>query len=85
MVVNNSGGCIPNATVEVIGGQALGQRLEQSTPCDVWDVQGGFLFRDVLPNVAMTLRATASGYAAVEETFVPLPGPGYRAVVIELR
>src|SRR5436309_11160343 len=47
MVVDVTGACIVGATVEVVGGQALGQRLTQTTPCSAWDYDGGFLYEDL--------------------------------------
>jgi hypothetical protein len=72
MVVNGSGVCIVGATVEVVRGQGLGQSITQATPCDAWAYDGGVVFRDLTPGVEMTLRASASGYAAQEKTVVPV-------------
>ena len=49
------------ARVEIVAGQGLGQIIEQRTPCGAWDHDGGFEFRELTPNVAMTLRASAPG------------------------
>ena len=75
MVVNESGGCIVGATVEVVRGQGLGQSITQTTPCDAWGYSGGFIFSNLTPGVEMTLRAAASGYASPEMTVVPSTGP----------
>ena len=83
MVVEPSGVCIEGASVEVMDGPALGQRIVQRTPCDVWADDGGFLLTGVIPGAAMTLHATAPGRARVEKVFVPMMGPS-TAVLIEL-
>jgi hypothetical protein len=70
MVVDESGACIVGATVRVVRGQALGQEIAQSTPCDVWD-PGGVYFSELAPGVEMTLRASAPGYTAQEKSVVP--------------
>jgi hypothetical protein len=75
MVVDTTGVCIVGATVEVVRGQGLGQTITQTTPCDVWAYEGGVLFKDLIPGVEMTLRASASGYASQERTVVPSSGP----------
>ena len=72
MVVDESGVCIVGAAVQVVSGQGLGQSMTQITPCDAWSYDGGVMFRDLTPGVEMTLRASASGYAAPKKTVVPL-------------
>jgi hypothetical protein len=74
MVVDESGLCIAGATVQVVRGQGLGQSITQTTPCDAWGYDGGVVLRDLTPGVEMTLRASASGFAA-QESVVPAPGP----------
>ena len=71
MVVGESGACIEGATVTVVDGQGLGQSIEQTTDCDAWGYEAGFVFRNLTPGVAMTLRATAPGYGADERSVVP--------------
>ena len=80
MVVDESGVCIVGATVQVVSGQSLGQSMTQITPCDAWSYDGGVMFRDLTPGVEMTLRASASGYAAQQKTVVPSLG-GQMAVL----
>jgi hypothetical protein len=75
MVVDEAGVCIVGATVQVVRGQNLGQSITQTTPCDAWAYDGGVVFRDLTPGEGMTLRASASGYAAQERTVVPSLGP----------
>jgi hypothetical protein len=75
MVVDEAGVCIVGATVQVVRGQSLGQSITQTTPCDAWAYDGGVVFKDLTPGVEMTLRASASGYAAQETTVVPSSGP----------
>jgi FG-GAP-like repeat len=65
--------CIPDAMVEVVRGQAQGQRMTQRTPCDLYDVPG-FAFSGLSPGVEMTLRASAPGWSTEEKTFVPHSG-----------
>src|SRR5947209_6741768 len=55
IVINPGGSCIEGAIVEVVSGQAFGQKVTQSTPCDHWDIGGGFVFKDLTPGVAMAL------------------------------
>jgi hypothetical protein len=83
LVISSSGNCVEGATVEVVSGQALGQKVSQSTPCDHWDFGGGFLFKDLTPGVAITLRASAPGWGTQEQIVVPAsftPGQPYRAI-----
>ena len=75
MVVDESGVCIPGATVLVVRGQRAGERLAQTTPCGAWDYDGGFLFENLTPGVEMTIRASAPGHADDERTITPSAGP----------
>ena len=74
MVVDEGGACIDGATIQVVGGQSAGVSVPQTTPCDVWDADGGVYFKDLAPGVAMTLRATAPGWTPLEKVVVPSPG-----------
>jgi hypothetical protein len=74
MVAEDSGLCIQGATVQVVAGQALGRSETQTEPCDVWDA-GGVTFKELVPGVELTLRASASGYVAQERVVVPRSGP----------
>ena len=65
--------CIPDAMVEVVRGQAQGQRMTQRTPCDLYDAPG-FVLSGLSPGVEMTLRASAPGWSTEEKTFVPHSG-----------
>jgi len=71
MAVDEGGACIDGATFEVVRGQSAGVSVPQTTPCDAWSYDGGVLFKDLTPGVAMTLRATAPGWAPLEMTVVP--------------
>ena len=82
MVLDEGGACIDSATIQVVRGQHAGVTVPQTTPCDAWAYDGGVLFKDLTPGVAMTLRATAPGWAPVEKTVVPSTGP-YAAVFLE--
>jgi len=84
MVIDGSGICVPNATIEIVDGQAVGQRIRQETPCGAWDYGGGFTIKELTSGVALTVRASAPGFVTQEETFVPTPGPMYRAVFVTL-
>jgi hypothetical protein len=77
------GGCVRDAAVEVVAGQGLGRRLTQANNCSYWDPDYLALFRDVTPDVAMTLRAWAPGYDALDVTLTPTLGP-QRAVTFAL-
>ena len=85
MAVDESGVCIDEATATVVGGQGLGQRIEQSTPCDAWASDGGFVFKNLTPGEAMTLRATAVGYVTKDTTVVPSSGPQTALVIPMVR
>ena len=74
MVIKSTGGCVDNATVEVVGGEPLGQIITQSTPCSVWDYGGGFFLEGLTPGQEITLRASAPGWSMEEKTFVPCSG-----------
>jgi hypothetical protein len=73
-VVDGSGVCIDGGTVEVVGGQRLGERISQETPCSAWDYSGGFVFRDLTPGVEMVIRASAPGYAPLVKSVTPYSG-----------
>ena len=74
-VVDESGVCIEGATVQVVRGQRLGTIITQTTPCDAWSYgDDGVIFIGLTPGVEMTLRASASGYAALERTVIPTSG-----------
>jgi len=70
MVIEENGHCIAGASVSVVSGESAGQTLVQQTPCDVWD-PAGFTFTDLTPGVAVTIRASAPGYATKDTTVVP--------------
>jgi hypothetical protein len=77
------GPCI-GATVEVVGGQSLGKKsMTILNMCDTWgDSNGGEAkFSDLIPDVPMTLRASAAGYRAQEMTVVP-SWPGNRVTFV---
>jgi hypothetical protein len=75
IVAEDSGICIPDATVQVVAGQARGQSGTQTEPCDVWGYGDGITFKDLTPGAGMTLRASAPGYTAQERAVVPSSGP----------
>ena len=71
MVLSNSGGCIKDAVVEIVAGQGVGRKMTQTAPCSWWDWEDGFLFTDLVPDVELTIRASAFGYDSKESSFVP--------------
>jgi hypothetical protein len=83
MVIDATGACVADATVEVVAGQHAGQRITQTTPCGIWDDGGGFVFDDLTAGLAMTLRASAAGWRTDEKTVTPHAG-GQRAVLLTL-
>ena len=74
MVVDQTGACIPGATIQVVAGQDVGEPITQDTPCDVWGEEGGVEYHHLTAGVSMTLRATAPGYAVEKKTITPLGG-----------
>ena len=75
--------CIPGARVEIVRGQGLGRSLTQSTlGCDIWDPDYDAIFRDLNVGEEITLRASASGYAAKEITVVPTPGGQFAVPIV---
>jgi len=85
MVIDDYGACIDGATIQIIGPQRAGEPEPPETPCNMWDIDGGLVFKDLTPGVELTLRGAARGYTSGETTFLPFPIPGsYRAVFITL-
>lgn len=73
-VVDERHACIVGAVVHVVRGQRAGKTVTQSTPCDDWSYEEGFSFTELTPGVAMTIRASASGFHLEEKTIVPKMG-----------
>jgi hypothetical protein len=71
VVVTETGGCVPDATVEIVQGQGVGRRVRQADPCSVWDPDYNATFNDLTAGEASTLRASALGYTTAEKTVVP--------------
>jgi len=84
-VVADSGVCIAGATVRVVAGQRAGETITQTTPCDAWAYDGGFIFRDLAVGVEMTLQASAPGYAVEEKKVVPSSRPQMAILFTPLR
>jgi hypothetical protein len=84
MVISESGACIVGATVQVVQGDALGETITQTTPCDAWGYDGGFVITGVLSGVPVTLRASAAGYASQNLTVIPTGNPAQRTVFLTL-
>ena len=72
----DSGGCIENATVQIVSGQRQGETHAQKTPCGWWDYDGGVFLSNLTPGVSMTFRASAPGWTTEEKTFMPVVGSG---------
>ena len=70
-VVDATGICIPDATVEIVRGQRIGEIVKQETPCDAWAYSGGFQFKGLVSDAALTVRASAPGYVTAEKAFTP--------------
>jgi hypothetical protein len=85
MVVDTSGVCIEGATLLVVGGQRVGYSATQNTPCDAWAYGGGAEFRDLIPGMEMTIRASAPGYTAQERTIVPSSGSQQAVLFVPAR
>jgi hypothetical protein len=83
-VVESSGACIVGASVRVVSGQAAGQTREQQTICDAWSYGDEIEFKDLTPGVAMTIRASAPGYAPKDATVTPSSYGVYAATLIVL-
>ena len=84
VVATRDGGCVPDATVRVVGGQLVHDSLTQVTPCGPWDGGSEFIFRGLTSGVAVTLRAAAPGYVAKEVTVLPARTRDVAALIIEL-
>lgn len=67
MVLDDGGGCIPGATIQVLAGPGAGATIVQDTPCNAWGYGGGVWFFG-WPGVVMTLRASADGYCSMTRT-----------------
>lgn len=79
--------CIENATLEAVGGQAIGQKWTQETPCSPWDFGGGFFLYDLTPDVNLIARITAPGFGTKDITLHPTQGPRFSTgppVIVEL-
>ena len=85
MVLPAGGGygmCIGGATVRLVSDQGEGPQLVQES-CEVM-VFGGFTYLDLTPGVAITIRASALGYATKDTTFVPSTDSYQTAMLIVL-
>lgn len=76
MVVDQSGGCIPGATIQIMSGPSTGASpIEQDSECSVWGYGGGVMLY-YAPGTRVTLRAAAAGYAPQDST-VTAASSGY--------
>ena len=71
MAVDGSGVCVDKAVFEIVSGQGAGLARTQSANCDAWSYDGGYMLYGLEPGKALTIRASATGYKAVEKTVVP--------------
>jgi hypothetical protein len=71
MVIEESGVCIPGATVAVVVGQTASGAQVQDTPCDIWGYSGGFVLKGLAADVSITLRVSAPGYQTKDVSAVP--------------
>lgn len=69
MVVDDAGGCIPQATITVLSGPISGTFVQDSD-CDAWSASGGVWFMNLASGTTMRLRANAPGYLPLEKTVV---------------
>ena len=81
-VVNEGGACIEGATVQVVAGQGVGQKVTQTTPCDAWAYDGGFAFQNLIPGIAMTLRASAPDWSTCEYSVTPHSGSQMAVILL---
>jgi hypothetical protein len=65
-VLQNTGGCIADAVVEIVNGPGAGRKTIQKGPCDAWDGEAGYVFGDLPSGVTVKLRATKEGYRPQE-------------------
>ena len=75
MIIEPSGACVANATVEVIAGQAVGDKAVQKGLCSHWDPYDGFVFKNLTPGIPLTLRISAEGYVTTIVTLPPTLTP----------
>jgi hypothetical protein len=80
LVVDDSGVCIKNVTVEVVSGQSVGTTMTQSGNCNAWDF-AEIEFWGLTPGVEMTLRVSAPGYEPQITTVIPTSGPQFALVL----
>ena len=82
MAVDGAGVCVPDATIEIVAGQGVGEIGRQTIPCAIWDYDGGVVFWDLTPGVDLTLRASAAGYQTQEKRVAPTAGGGMVTVMV---
>jgi len=72
IVVDESGICIKDATVTIVGGQRNGEFVTQRTPCSAFDAEnessGGFVITGLSVGDVLTLRGSAPGYDSRDVT-----------------
>ena len=81
-VVDSSGICLTNITVEIVSGPGTGRQMVQAVPCDAWAYGNGFWFNNLPLGVTVTVRAKRPGYKP-QDVDVLVRNSGY-ADLIEL-
>ena len=76
VVIQDTGGCVSRATVEIVRGYGVGRSLMQADGCSWWDPDYGAVFYNLVAGEEVALRASAPGYTAAEKTVVPSSGLG---------
>jgi hypothetical protein len=74
-VLNQAGGCIRGAMVEIVAGPGTGRQSGQPDDCSAWDYTG-FEFGDLPYRATVTLRANAPGFSPQDREVVALNGGG---------
>ena len=82
MVLQETGVCIPGASIEIVSGQRAGERVVQKTPCNAWGEEGGVVFTDVSVGVPIALRASAVNFESQERVVIPVSN-GQMAILFE--
>ena len=83
MAISNGGGCVADATIDILIAQAVLKSVAQEAPCSVWDYAGGATFTD-LPHALVTIRASAPGFDTKELSVMPATGPALSVTEIVL-
>lgn len=70
-VVQANGLCLVDATVEIIDGPGVGQKVVQKDgSCSLWDYSSEYTLRDLPVGATVRLRASREGYIPEERAVV---------------